>query len=262
MPSTQDSSRSASTPVPVSAVQAAPRRSGVGRLAVGGAFLGGAAFVLACGSGGDFSRSSYKTESSPSGFGERRAHGALVVDPDSGIFEVRITAGGADYSSAADATRTRVQDVAAALASVEGCATEQLDYTPPLANTSGWRGHALVMVTASLSALSVEDRIHRIDACRAPLDAMWHEKDSGISLTPMVLTVLRPQDHLPALLLRAQENLMAADAMTNPSFHPEDRRCVPDGRVHISERLITGVELTTNLNCRIERVDEKPPLEG
>ncbi|MEQ1506510.1 MAG: hypothetical protein ABMB14_30055, partial [Myxococcota bacterium] len=74
------------------------------------------------------------------------------------------------------------------------------------------------------------------------------------------LVVDAPDSHRDALVERLVREQQAAAAIGGaPQLHPEDRRCVPTGRVVPGAEQLDGVELKLEVDCRIVGPGASPP---
>lgn len=237
------------------------RRDRFVRAGVVAALTMGAA--LACGS--DLVSRTSKVAPSP-GLPSAELHGSFLAPPDRALVGVHVSVEAGSYADAADAVREELRLLEVALTDAPGCSARGLQYHRPEARER-WHAWLELVVDADLVGLAtVAERMDRLDACSSAIAgrlAAGEELPNGakrwVTTSQPVFTVDAPERYLPELIERRTRGLAAAHAASGaPQLHAEDLRCVPDGTVQIGHRLISGVQLSTSVACRIE--GPKPPL--
>lgn len=216
-------------------------------------------FALACSLGGDSFEYSRGKPTGPDATNIAGLDRAYRVPPDRAILLVGATVT-ADTPSVASSLLT---DEVTALRQAVGdrCTVTVLDYSAPVGGYSTSQAGARVRLDVELKGLTdIEARRARIDACEqalAPrLTSDWGKVAQGqraVTAAAPVLVVDDPDAHRDALLARERGRLgWAAAAGGVPQLHPEDLRCVPDGRVVEGDRQLSGITLELGMNCRVE----------
>jgi hypothetical protein len=209
--------------------------------------------VLACGSGGDVGSLSegYRGKAVPSSAPLPPA-GAWTVPPDRALVPVSIVAPGDDFAAAAAALRGRIEAVASAGAAA-ACEVRVVDYTPPHRAPRGeLQAQADLVADVSLVGLAtVVERMDRLDACLTALRSAAPEDQRSIGAAE--LRVDAPEASFDPLAVRFAADQARAASVAGAQAHPEDRRCVPSGRVLVKRPRLSGVELELDVECRIER---------
>lgn len=189
--------------------------------------------------------------------------GALIVPPDRARAEsyVQVVVEGTRAKAAAKLDDW-IKRFIITVARVPGCEATLVHKSLPRKNGEDLaRQEASIVIEVALQGLTtVEERVNKVARCAAviedtPADRAGKRSRTGtfFSLrTGWALTIDRPASHLPELLRRASEPFAAMDGQTVAhQIRPQDRRCVPTGRVVAQVTTYAGIWLEADLDCDV-----------
>lgn len=189
--------------------------------------------------------------------------GALIVPPDRARAEgyVLVVVEGTRAKAAAklDDWLKRFTN---SVGRVPGCEATVVHKSLPKKNgDAGARQEGYVVVEVALQGLStVQERVNKVARCAAvvedmPSDYATKRSREGTYFSLQrgwTLSVDRPASHLPELLRRASEPFAAMEGQALArQIRPQDRRCVPTGRVTSQASTYAGIWLEAELDCDV-----------
>lgn len=190
----------------------------------------------------------------------------LLVPPDRALLRIEGWTRRGSPQAAAEALRqlqAQVQAVGPA------CTVELLDLgAPSPVGDELWQADLLARASVDLrEAKTLEARAEAVDACVLALEPLRTTADgredkglgrTGLLLSAPLLSVDRPEAHIPALLAAEAARLQAVGPAEAPQLHPEDLRCTALPGVRVGERRLSGVALSLAMDCKVERPSASP----